>query len=533
MTYALSKKEIVTEILKCGKDPNYFINNYARIAHPLHGLVPFKTYPYQTDLLTDFNDYRFTVILKARQLGISTIAAAYIVWMMVFHRDKNILVMATKFKTASNLVKKVKAILKNLPEWLLIAGIAVDNRASFELSNGSQIQAASTSGDAGRSEALSLLVIDEAAHIENLDELWAGLYPTISTGGRVIALSTPNGVGNWFHKTYSAAAEGTNDFHPVELMWDVHPDRDDAWFNKETRNMSRREISQELECNFNTSGETVIHPEDIAYMEKLTKEPKYRTSFDRNMWIWEEYQPEASYLMVADVARGDGADYSVFHIIKLETMEIVAEYQGKPNLDMYSNILFQTAKEYGNCLLVVENVGIGISVLEKLIELEYPNLYYSIKGTHEFVESYQGERNSAAIPGFTTSSKTRPLIISKLEEFIRNKLINVYSLRTINELRTFIWHNGKPQAMRGYNDDLIMALAIGCWVRDTGLTVNERDIEYRKACLDSLIQVNTKINTSIPGMEGYNSKTAIDDKLFKGQNSAQEEYTKYAWLIKG
>ncbi len=167
MTYTLSKKEIVTEILKCGKDPDYFINNYARIAHPLHGLVPFKTYPYQTNLLSDFNDYRFTVILKARQLGISTIAAAYIVWMMVFHRDKNILVMATKFKTASNLVKKVKAILKNIPEWLLIAGISVDNRASFELSNGSQIQAASTSGDAGRSEALSLLVIDEAAHIED------------------------------------------------------------------------------------------------------------------------------------------------------------------------------------------------------------------------------------------------------------------------------------------------------------------------------------------------------------------------------
>ena len=139
--------------------------------------------------------------------------------------------------------------------------------------------------------------------------------------------------------------------------------------------MSRREIAQELECNFNTSGETVIHPEDIIRMEKGIKNPKYRTGFDRNTWIWEEYQTECSYLMVADVARGDGADYSVFHILKLETMEIVAEYQGKPNLDMYANILFQAAKEYGNSLLVVENVGIGISVLEKLNELGYPNLY--------------------------------------------------------------------------------------------------------------------------------------------------------------
>ena len=529
MSYTLSKKEIVAEILKCGKDPIYFVNNYARISHPIKGLIPFKTYDYQADLLTDFNDYRFNVILKARQLGISTIAAGYIVWLMLFHRDKNILVMATKFKTAANLVKKVKAIMKNVPDFLIIAEISIDNRASFELSNGSQIQAASTSGDAGRSEALSLLVIDEAAHVESLDELWAGLYPTISTGGRVIALSTPNGVGNWFHKVYSEAIESSNDFHPILLPWDVHPDRDQAWFEKETRNMSRREIAQELECNFNTSGESVIHPDDIAWMESGICDPKYRTGFDRNMWIWEQYQADCSYLLVADVARGDGADYSVFHIVKLETMEVVAEYQGKPSLDMYAGILKQAGKEYGNCLLVVENVGIGISVLEKLVDLQYPNLYYSIKSTHEFVESHQGETNSAAIPGFTTSTKTRPLIIAKLEEFVRNKLIKVYSVRLSNELRTFIWYNGKPQAMRGYNDDLIMSLAIACWVRDTALTNNKREVEYKKACLNSIIKVNTKINTTVPGMEGYNRKEVLDEKMFK----TVEEYKQYSWLIKG
>ena len=529
MSYKLSKKQAVAEILKCGKDPVYFVNNYARISHPIDGLIPFKTYPYQTDLLSDFNDHRFNVILKARQLGISTIVAGYIVWLMLFNRDKNILVMATKFATAANLVKKVKAILKNVPDWLLLAQISIDNRASFELSNGSQIKAASTSGDAGRSEALSLLVLDEAAHIDNLDELWAGLYPTISTGGRCIALSTPNGVGNWFHKTYIESVESNNDFHPVNLPWHVHPDRDQEWFEKETRNMSRREIAQELECNFNTSGETVVHPDDIATIGEMVCDPKRRVGFDRNMWIWEEYNPENTYLLVADVARGDGADYSVYHIVKLETMEVVAEYQGKPSLDMYATILDQAGKEYGKCLLVVENVGIGISILEKLIDLDYPNLYYSVKSTHEFVESHQGSHNPSAVPGFTTSSKTRPLIVAKLEEFIRNKLIKVYSVRLFNELRTFIWHNGKPQAMRGYNDDLIMSLAIACWVRDTALTVNKRDIEFKKACLNSMVAVNTKINTTVPGMEGYNRKEALDEKMFK----QIEEYKQYSWLIKG
>ena len=171
MASALTKQEIVKEIVKAGKDPVYFTINYCRISHPQKGLIPFKAYDYQQELLRNFNDYRFNVILKARQLGISTISAAYIAWLMLFHRDKNILVVATKLQTATNLVKKVKAIIKNLPDWMRISDIQVDNRTSFELSNGSQIKGSSTSGDAGRSEALSLLVIDEAAHIENLEAI--------------------------------------------------------------------------------------------------------------------------------------------------------------------------------------------------------------------------------------------------------------------------------------------------------------------------------------------------------------------------
>ena len=141
MAYSLSKQQKVKEIVKSGKNPDYFLNNYARISHPQQGTIPSRTYDFQADLLENFNDYRFTVVLKARQLGISTIVAGYVTWMMMFHRDKNILVVATKFTTAANLVKKVKQIIKRLPEWMQIADITTDNRTSFELSNGSQIKA--------------------------------------------------------------------------------------------------------------------------------------------------------------------------------------------------------------------------------------------------------------------------------------------------------------------------------------------------------------------------------------------------------
>ena len=379
MPFSLTKEQILKEIVKSGKDPVYFINNYAKISHPMRGLIPFKTYDFQTDLISDFNDNRFTVILKARQLGISTITAAYVAWMMMFHRDKNVLVIATKFGTAANLVKKVKSIHRYLPEWLKIASISIDNRTSFELTNGSQIKASSTSSDAGRSEALSLLVIDEAAHVDGLEELWTGLYPTLSTGGRCIALSTPNGVGNWFHQIYINSEMKENDFYPVKLPWDAHPERDQEWFEKETKNMSKRQIAQELQCNFNMSGETVFHPEDMELIESLLCEPKYKTGFDRNLWIWEEHTLGSTYMISADVARGDGQDYSAFHVFKLETSEIVAEYKGKPTPDVFADILFQAGKEFGDCMLVVENNSVGWGVLSKLEEKAYPNLYYSRK----------------------------------------------------------------------------------------------------------------------------------------------------------
>ena len=528
MAYHISKSEVKKEITKCGKDPVYFLNNYAKISHPDRGLIPFKTYDFQTDLLNNFNDHRFNIILKARQLGISTITAGYVAWLMLFRREKNILVVATKFSTAANLVKKVKALIKNMPDWIKISDISVDNRTAFELTNGSQIKASTTSPDAGRSEALSLLVVDEAAHVPELEEMWKALYPTLSTGGRCIALSTPNGVGNWFHQHYVDAEEQRNSFFTTKLPWDVHPDRDKEWFEKETQNMSRRDIAQELECNFNMSGETVIHPEDIEKMLKGVRSPKYRTGFDRNYHIWEEFQTGSEYLLVADVARGDGRDYSVFHIIKLNTMEVVAEYQGKPNLDMFATLLNSSGREYGDCMLVVENNNIGFSVLEKLRELEYPNIYHSIKSTHQYVDQLTAEGTNSAVPGFTTSSKTRPLIVAKMEEFIRNATITIYSARTVSEFKTFVWNNGKPQAMRSYNDDLIMSLAIACWVRDTVITSCKKDVQYAKAMLDSMVYSNTKMNTAIKGMHGY-KRDEMHDRLDE-QRKIQSEY---GWLYKG
>jgi hypothetical protein len=276
------------------------------------------------------------------------------------------------------------------------------------------------------------------------------------------------------------------------------------------------------------SGETVFAAEDLEHYYAMVKDPKYRTGFDRNLWIWDEREENSSYLLAADVARGDGKDYSVCHVFKLETMEIVAEYQGKVTPDVFSRVLFDVGQEYGNGLLVVENNSVGFAVLDKLKEMKYPNLYHSIKSTHEFVEQYQADQMSNAVAGFSTTSKTRPLIIAKLEEFIRNGLIKIYSSRLLAEMKTFVWNNGRAESRRSYNDDLIMACAVGCWVRDTALAVNQRDAEYAKAFIGSITRSDSVLDTRIKGMIG-NDKLKLTDNLNKQIKTTAD----FPWLFKG
>jgi hypothetical protein len=502
--YILTKQEIIKEIQRCGSNFAYFCNTFCRIHHPMRGLIPFQMYKYQEILAKDFNNFRFNIILKARQLGITTLVAAYVAWFVLFHRGKAVLILATKLEKSADVVKKCKTIYKYLPDFLKISKETTDNKTSLELDNGSYVKAEANTTDAGRMASLSLLIVDEAAHVNGLDNLWAAIYPTLSTGGNCILLSTPCGVGNFYHKTYIDAEIGVNDFHSTKLLWDVHPERDLAWFEKETKNMSERDIAQELLCNFNMSGETVFAPEDIEKIRNEVKDPIYKVGFDRNYYIWQQHQAGHVYLISADVARGDGKDYSVFHVIDLNTMEVIAEYQGKIPPDMFSSVLMSAGKEYGNCLIVVENNSVGFAVLEKLKEASYPNIYYSTKGTHEFIEQYEAElKSNTTVAGFSTTVKTRPIIVAKLEEYVRNKQIKIYSKRTVNEMNTFIFNNGRPEAMQGYNDDLIMSLAIACWVRDNALTVNARDVAYKKAFVESMSCTTKLFDSTIVGQNKH------------------------------
>jgi len=492
ITQKKSLKEIIAEeYKKCAVDPIHFMKKYCMIQHPVRGKIPFQLYPFQEKTLTQFNGNRFNVVLKSRQTGISTLCAGFALWKMIFNSDFNVLVIATKQDVAKNLVTKVRVMHELLPSWLK-GGSMEDNKLSLRLQNGSQIKAIASSPDAGRSEALSLLIFDEAAFIDDIDEIWVAAQSTLSTGGACIALSTPNGVGNWFHKIWLGAEESTNPFNTIRLHWTVHPERDQKWRDEQEKLLGTKKAAQECDCDFVSSGETVIEPELLMfYKETYVIPPIEKGGFDGNLWKWEHADYSKSYMVVADVARGDGADYSTCHVIDIVNSVQVAEYRGKVDTKDFGNFLVALSTEYNDALLVIENANIGWATIQQVIDRGYKNLFYMSKDLkyidveNQMTNRYRSEEKGL-VAGFSTTSKTRPLIISKLTDYFREKSIIIRSSRLIDELFTFIYMNGRAEAMRGYNDDLVMAISIGLWVRDTALRLRQEGIDLTKQAVSGI-----------------------------------------------
>jgi len=482
------KDVIKEEYVKCAKDPAYFMKKFCMIQHPIQGKIPFTLYDFQEKTVQEFVDNRFNVILKARQLGISTLTAGYSLWMMTFFSDKNILVIATKQDVAKNLVTKIRVMHANLPSWLKQKCVE-DNKLNLRYMNGSQVKAVSSGPEAARSEALSLLILDEAAFIDKIDEIWTAAQQTLTTGGQCIALSTPNGVGNWFHKTWVEAEEGRGMFNFIKLHWTVHPDRDQTWRDEQDSLLGMQSAAQECDCDFITSGTSVIDGVILEQCRELmVKDPMEKRGIDSNIWVWEPPNYTKNYVVCADVGRGDSADYSAFHVIDVEKVEQVAEYKGRIPTKDFGNMLVSIATEYNDALLIIENNNIGWATIQQVIDRDYPNLFYTSKDLqyvdvqHQVSNRYRAaERNMVA--GFSTTARSRPLIIAKLEEYFRDESVVIRSNRLIDELFTFIYNNNRAEAMRGYNDDLVMSFAIGLWVRDTALRLRQEGIEITKKTL--------------------------------------------------
>lgn len=551
------KKIALEEYAKCASDLIYFAKKYVYIKHPTRGRILFNLYPFQEQVIRDLYVHDKSIILKARQLGISTLLSAYAVWLMTFKEDQNIVVLASKLKVAQEIMDKVKVMYYSLPTFLRGTNPPdKDNTQTLQIKNGSKISAFSANSDEGRSQAASVVIIDEFAFIQRSEDLWTSVFPTISTGGKAILLSTPNSSGGTFHRLWMQAEMGENDFYPIKLKWDVHPERDQKWRNDQEKVLGKRKAEQENDCDFLASGDTVFDTETIIHYNNGIIEPIEKRGQMRDYWIWKYPIFGKNYSIIVDTSRGDSVDYSSISVYDSEEMELVAEFKGNLDTPVLGTLAVAIATEYNQGLLIIENTGIGWATVQKVEEIGYLNTYKSLKNsTNLSVEQYMAKQmnNDNYVNGFSNNVGTRPLIINKLIEYISNRLIKNPSKRFHDELKSFIWNNGKATASDGCNDDLIIPCAIFCYLRENFLTYNKSAENLYRASV-SAIKSGRDYYNIMPEGEFFNKHMLqtvqqnnilpdyrkIDDSMYSGKaNDAfrqwnmkyGNEFINFNWLV--
>lgn len=543
----IPKADAIKEIIACSDDPIYFIENYCKIQHQVKGLVNFKLYDYQKNAIKAFLGYRNVIVNKARQLGYTSLTAAFIAWLILFHKDKRVLCISINALVSKEMIDKVKVILNNLPTWMYLCNFKVNAKHKISLSNGSSVESVPRSVNAGRSQSVALLVVDEAAIIRDMDEVWKGAKSTTSTGGNTIALSTPKGVSGWFYKTYMEAIAGTNGWKAILTNWWECPDfaydlendentpggKTSTWFREFTKDMTPSQIRQELLTEFLETGDTYFEGATLKYWLDKTKDPEQKIGYDKGFWIWFEPRPNGKYLICADSATGAGEDYSTFHIIDLEHLVQVAEYRGKVYPDVFATILIEAAEKYNNAWIAPENASIGSVVCFTIKNLKYQNLVFLTK-EFKLVDRWVAEYNGI-LPGVPCDIRNRNAMIAKLEEVLRKKELTIFSKRLINEMYTFAMINGKAQAMKNCNDDLVMALAIGVWLRDiipefnsTGKSVDYQNL-YKYITFSNQTYSSEKITMAQRMSE---MKSRFQEKGMNFVNQPNIYNNKYSYFIK-
>ena len=444
----LSSEQVRT-LARVVQDVFYF-SLFIFVVHPVRGKVHFNLYPYQKSVLYQFVKDRFNIILKFRQAGITELISMYCLWLAMYHPNKKINIISIKDTTAKKVLKKIKYMYKNLPWYLQVPIVngrtgEYGSASMIEFNNGSFIESIPTSSEAGRSESLSLLVIDEAAIVRWADQIWAAAFPTLSTGGSAIVNSTPYGIGNFYHSKWVDAIAGGNEFTPIRLYWKMHPERDINWYNQMSTALGPKRTAQEIDGDFLSSGNSVFDLMDIKAIEDCLSEfPIIKRRYNGQYLQFNEPEPDKDYFIGADVATGRATDYSSFTCMD-KVGEEQAVYKGRMSVDKYARLLGDTGQLFNWATLAPESNDVGLAVTSMLQAEGYPKLYYFQKMVKKKGKT-RPEVDTA--PGWLTTSKNRPVIIDGLEADIRNDVIICKDPFFVYEAKTFIYDSlGRPVAM--------------------------------------------------------------------------------------
>jgi hypothetical protein len=583
----LTREQVLIEYVKCNRDTEYALKTYLETYdNTVKKYVPLELFPDQITLLDDYENYNENIALKYRQAGVSTVTAAWMSKKLIFARKETpekILIIANKLDTSLEMANKIKSFVGQWPSW---TGVEFDktknSQKHYKLTNGCEVKAVATSKDALRGFTPTILVFDEAAFIEADSDFWSACMASLSTGGKVIVVSTPNGYDAIYYEIYDQALRNMNDFKITEMFWYRDPrytkdlyfvkteniihyllnkeeynpndfidwgsksydarNFDDvkllmtdgykpcsSWFEAMVKKLKydKRKVSQELECNFLGSGDNVF---DSLMMENIREnmilEPISKM-MGNSLWIWKEPIVGHKYIMGVDVSRGDSEDYSSFQIVDFDVREQVAEYVGKLPPDTMAEICHKWAVMYSAYVVIDITGGMGVATSRKLQEMNYKDLY--VDGVELGNQWKYDPKSAEKIPGINFNNK-RVQIIASFEEGMRHKF-RIYSSRLYNEMNTFIYINGRPDHQKGHHDDMIMSIAMATYVGESSFTKLTKVTEQTKAMLNSWsvnnnesIKENINFNPVIPHYQDRINQ-------FNSQQVSREDYQKYGWLF--
>ena len=569
------------EYAKCMKSTPYALKTYLQTYdNTVSKYVPLELFPDQISLVEDYENYNENIALKYRQAGVSTVTAAWSSKKLVFAKKNSpekVLIIANKLDTAVEVANKIRGFTDQWPSWVGVGFSSEKNsQRHFKLTNGCEVKAVATSKDALRGYTPTILIFDEAAYIEADSDFWAACMASLSTGGKVIVVSTPNGYDAIYYEIYDQALKGMNEFKVSEMVWwkdpryakdlslvnvkdiihyylnrNEYPDVEIIEYNNKEKNFDeirqlisqgykpnsswyesmvkklkydKRKVNQELECAFLGSGDNVFNSDMLEDLRvNMVKEPPTKM-MGGGLWIWKEPEIGKKYIMGVDVSRGDSEDFSTFQIVDFDTREQVAEYVGKLPPDTLAEICYKWGNMYNAFIVVDITGGMGVTTSLRLRELGYRNVY--VDGVDVSNKWQYDPKATEKIPGINFNAK-RVQIIATFEEYLRHGF-RINSSRLLNEMNTFIYMNGRPDHQKGQHDDLIMSVAMALYVGETSFSSLNKVTNQTKAMIDSWT-----VNTN-----EFNRRQFMDPVIPQQQENFKREATKsdyenYLWLFGG
>jgi len=584
----LTKEQVMLEYVKCMRDTPYALKTYLQTYdNTVSKYVPLELFPDQISLLNDYEEYEENIALKYRQAGVTTVTGAWISKRLVFAKKtqpEKILIIANKLDTSMEMANKIRAFVDQWPSWVG-AGFSNDKNSQkhYKLTNGSEVKAVATSKDALRGFTPTILVFDEAAFIEADSDFWAACMASLSTGGKVIVVSTPNGYDPIYYEIYDQALKGMNNFKISEMFWYRDPryskdlylvptedlvkyllnkeEQDESkhisfahidpykrdydelslhlkngykpcstWYEKMVKKLKydKRKINQELNCEFLGSGDNVFENTQLEYIKNNTLTDPIGKLMGNSLWMWKEPVPEHKYIMGVDVSRGDSEDFSSIQIIDFDDREQVFEYVGKIPPDALAEIAYKWGMMYNAFIVVDITGGMGITTVRKLQELGYKNLYIEGVDTTS-IWSYNA-KIADKIPGLNFNNK-RVQIIAAFEEYVRHKF-KIRSVRLYNEMNTFIYLNGRPDHQRGQHDDLIMGISMAIYVGESSFNKLEKVVERTKIMLESWTVINDNTARQQSHFDPVIPNNNVrHDRWSRDAGPSKDDYIKYNWLF--